>query len=186
MRLVVYTDYLYRERHGEVFGERAFVRFLGALARELGGLRLLGRLDRGPGPAHYLLDEAIDFVALPHYERLTQIGPVVRSVPGTVASMWRALDDADAVLSLGPYPHAIALALLTLLRRRRLVLGVRQDFPAYVHHRHPRRRSLQLAATALEGCWRALALATPVVAVGPDIARRYRRSPRVLDTTVSL
>ena len=27
---------------------------------------------------------------------------------------------------------------------------------------------------------------TPVVAVGPDIARRYRRSPRLLDVTVSL
>jgi glycosyltransferase involved in cell wall biosynthesis len=186
LRLVVYTDYLYRERGGQVFGERAFVRFLGALARELGGLRLLGRLDRGPGPAHYLLDDAIDFIALPHYQRLTQIGPVARSVPGTIATMWRALDDADAVLSLGPYPHAILLALMAIIRRRRLVLGVRQDFPAYVRHRHPGRRSLHLAASLLERCWRALALSVPVIAVGPDLAARYRRSPRVLDAAISL
>jgi glycosyltransferase involved in cell wall biosynthesis len=186
VRLVVYTDYLYRERDGQVFGERAFVRFLGALARELGGLRLLGRLDRGPGPAHYLLDDAIEFVALPHYERLTQVGPVLRSVPGTIAGMWRALEDTDAVLSLGPYPHAIVLALMALLRRRRLVLGVRQDFPAYVRHRHPRRRWLWLEADVLEGCWRGLARRVPVIAVGPDLAARYRSSPRVLDTAVSL
>jgi len=186
VRLVVYTDYLYRERDGAVFAERAFVRFLGALARELGGLRLLGRLDRGPGPAHYPLDDAIEFVALPHYARLTDVRRVIRSVPGTLARMWRSLDDADAAFSLGPYPHAIALALIALIRRRRLVLGVRQDFPSYVHHRHPRGRLLHYAAWALEATWRALALVTPVVAVGPDIAHRYRRSPRVLDATISL
>src|SRR5205085_1910794 len=82
-------------RGGTVFAGRAFVRFLGALARELGGLRLLGRLDHGPGQAHYPLDGAIEFIALPHYARLTQIGPVLCSVPGTVRRMWRALDDAD-------------------------------------------------------------------------------------------
>src|SRR5437764_4462501 len=127
MRLVVYTDYLYRDRGGAVFAERAFARFLGALARELGGLRLLGRLDRGPGPAHYALDDEIEFVALPHYARLTDVFEVLRSVPGTLARMWRSLDDADAVLSLGPYPHAIALPLIALLRRRRLGLGARPD-----------------------------------------------------------
>jgi glycosyltransferase involved in cell wall biosynthesis len=162
------------------------VRFLGALAHELGWLRLLGRLDRGPGPAHYALDAAIEFVPLPHYRRLSQPGPVLRSVPGTFMRMWRALDDADAVFSLGPYPHAIALALIALVRRRRLVLGVRQDFPAYIHHRHPTNRLLQLGAWALEGCWRLLALATPVIAVGSDLAARYRRAPRVLEATVSL
>jgi glycosyltransferase involved in cell wall biosynthesis len=186
VRLVVYTDYLYRERNGVVFGERAFVRFLGALAQERGGLRLLGRLDRGTGPAHYRLDDAIEFVPLPYYARLTQIGAVARSVPGTLARMWRALDDADAVWSLGPYPHAIALALMALIRRRRLVLGVRQDFPAYIRHRHPEKRHLRLAASALEAAWRTLALLSRVVAVGPDLAQRYRHSRGVLQATISL
>jgi glycosyltransferase involved in cell wall biosynthesis len=100
--------------------------------------------------------------------------------------MWRALDGADAVFSLGPYPHAIVLALIALIRRRRLILGVRQDFPAYVGHRHPSNRGLLLAAWALELCWRLLALRNPVIAVGPDLAARYRRAPAVLTTTVSL
>ena len=86
MRLVVYTDYLYRERGGAVFAERAFVRFVGALGRELGGLRLLGRLDRGPGPAHYPLDDEIEFVALPHYARLTNARQFMRSVRSLAAS----------------------------------------------------------------------------------------------------
>jgi glycosyltransferase involved in cell wall biosynthesis len=184
--LLVYTDYLYRERGGTVFAERAFVRFLGALARELDGLRLLGRLDQGPGPAHYVLDGAIEFVPLPHYAKLTQLGAVLRSVPGTVRRMWRALDDSETVFSLGPFPHAIVLAVMARLRRRRLVLGVRQDFPSYVRHRHPGRPLLWLMAWVLETCWRALALRTPVVTVGADLARHYRRSPRVLNTTISL
>jgi glycosyltransferase involved in cell wall biosynthesis len=100
--------------------------------------------------------------------------------------MWRALDGADAVFSLGPYPHAIVLALIARIRRRRLILGVRQDFPAYIRHRHPGNRALQVVAWALECCWRVLALGNPVVAVGPDLAARYRRAPAVLTATVSL
>ncbi len=186
MYFVVYTDYLYRERGGAVYGERAFVRFLDALAVELDGLRLLGRLDPGSGPAHYRLGGPIEFVPLPYYAKLTQVGAVLRSIPGTVGRMWRALDDADAVFSLGPFPHAIGLALLARVRRRRLVLGVRQDFPAYIRHRHPGAPVLLAAAWALECCWRMLALTAPVVAVGADLARRYRRSPRVLNATISL
>jgi glycosyltransferase involved in cell wall biosynthesis len=186
VRLVAYTDYLYRERDGAVFADRAFVRFIGALAYELHGLRLLGRLDHGPGPAHYALGDAIEFVALPHYARLTQAVPFARSLPGTLKRMWRALDGTDTVFSLGPHPPALALALIALLRRRRLVLGVRQDFPAYTRHRHPGRVHLQLAALGLEGIWRALALARPVIVVGPDLAWRYRRASRVLEIAVSL
>jgi glycosyltransferase involved in cell wall biosynthesis len=41
-------------------------------------------------------------------------------------------------------------------------------------------------AWVLETCWRALALRTPVVTVGADLALHYRRSPRVLNATISL
>lgn len=186
MRLVVYTDYLYRERAGTVFAERAFVRFIGALAHELGGVRLLGRLDHGPGPARYPLEQLFDFVALPHYARLTDLRTVIRSVPGTVIRMWRALEDADTVFAFGPAPHAITLAALAVLRRRRLVLGVRQDYIAYIRHRYRGRRDLGLAACVLEAIWQAFAHWCPVVAVGADLAACYRTSPRVLETTISL
>jgi glycosyltransferase involved in cell wall biosynthesis len=66
------------------------------------------------------------------------------------------------------------------------VLGVRQRLPDYVRHRHPRRRGLLAAALSLEMVFRTLAVALPVVAVGPDIARAYRRSRRLLAVPVSL
>jgi len=186
LRLLVYTDYRYRRRGGRVFGERAFVRFLGALAQQLGGLRLLGRLDHGDGAARYELDAAIEFLALPDYPALTELRALARALPATLIAMWQAVGEADVVLSLGPQPPALMLALIALARGRGLVLGVRQDFPSYVRHRHPRRPALRLAAGALEACWRALARRAPVIAVGPDLWARYRHAPRLLEATISL
>jgi glycosyltransferase involved in cell wall biosynthesis len=186
VRLLVYTDYVYRRRDGAVFGERAFVLFLAALADEVDEVTLLGRLAPDDGPARYRVPPAIRFVALPYYERLAQPLAVLGSAPRTLARAWRALGDADVVWLLGPHPHGIALAVLARVRRRRLVLGVRQDLPAYVRNRHPGRRRLHFAASALEACWRGLARRAPVVAVGTDLARRYGAAPSVLATTVSL
>jgi glycosyltransferase involved in cell wall biosynthesis len=87
---------------------------------------------------------------------------------------------------LGPHPLALAFALLAGLRRRRVVIGVRQDLPAYTRHRHPRRPALWIAAWALEGAWRLLARCVPVVAIGPDLAHRYRHARHVLASSVSL
>jgi glycosyltransferase involved in cell wall biosynthesis len=58
--------------------------------------------------------------------------------------------------------------------------------PAYVRTRHPHRPDLLAAGYALEGAWRLLARACPVVVVGPDLARRYRRASAVLPAAVSL
>ena len=185
-RVLAYTDYLYRQRDGTVFAERAFVHFLGAMARDLGGMQLLGRVDEGPGPARYPLAAEIEFVTLPHFTHLTDARAVVGSMPGAVLAMWRALEQAEIVFVLGPSPHALTLALLALARRRRVVLGVRQNYIAYVRNRHPQRLGLQVIAAALEGAWLALARVASVVAVGAELAERYRRSPRVLQTTVSL
>ena len=99
---------------------------------------------------------------------------------------WRMLDDVDTVWVLGPYPHSVALALVTILRRRKLVLGVRQDMPAYVRSRRPDRRWMHLSADVLEAIWRLLARRHAVVVVGPELARKYRRSRRLLAMIVSL
>jgi glycosyltransferase involved in cell wall biosynthesis len=45
---------------------------------------------------------------------------------------------------------------------------------------------LRLVALVLEGAFRALARRHPTIAVGPDLAHRYRHSPAVLDLAVSL
>jgi glycosyltransferase involved in cell wall biosynthesis len=186
VRLLAFTDYVYRQRDGVVYGERAFALFLGALSDHVEELTIVGRLDPDTGPCHYALPGSIRFVAVPHYANLTRPLDVCRSLVGSVRGFSRALARTDRVWLLGPYPHAIAFALITLMHRKRLVLGVRQDFPEYVRNRRPTRRWMHVAADLLEAGWRLLALRAPVVVVGPELGRHYRRAPDLLDIAVSL
>jgi glycosyltransferase involved in cell wall biosynthesis len=186
MRLAVYTDYAYKQDAQGVSGERAFVRFMTALCPLVDRLVLVGRLDVIPGRSHYPLGEGVEFVGLPYYQSLTRPLEVVSSLAGSMRRFWRLLDEIDTVWLLGPYAHAIGFTLLALVRGRRVVLGVRQDLPRYVRSRHPDSRWMHLAADVLEGIFRALARRLPVVVVGPDLARRYARSPQLLELTVSL
>jgi glycosyltransferase involved in cell wall biosynthesis len=186
VRLVVYVDSVYREADGVVYGEIAFTTFVSALARDGITVTQVGRLDHGPGPAHYPLGADSGFVGLPYYETLTRPAGVLASLWQSLRLFWRALDGADAALLFGPSLHAVLFAVLTLLRRRRLVLGVRQDFPVYVRSRRPSRRWMHAVADALELLWRALARLAPVVVVGEELRTHYRRSRRVLAIAVSL
>ncbi len=185
MRLVVFTDYVYRELDGAVHGERAFALFLGALSERC-EVTIVGRLDPEPGPAYYPLPASVRFIALPHYRALTQPLSVASSLIRSLARFWHAMDEADAAWLLGPYPHAVAFALLTRIRGRPLVLGVRQDFPRYVRSRRPGRRWMHVAADALELAWRGLARRSPVVAVGEELTRNYAHAPATLTIAVSL
>ncbi len=186
MRLAVYTDYQYRADGERRYGQRAFVVFLEALRPHVERLVLVGRLDPRPGRSHYPLGEDTELVGLPHYESLSSPLSVMRSMLVSLAVFWRLLDTVDAVWVLGPYPHSVALALVTIVRRRRLILGVRQDMPAYVRSRRPDRRWMHLSADVLEAIWRLLARRHAVVVVGPELARKYRRARRLLTITVSL
>jgi glycosyltransferase involved in cell wall biosynthesis len=186
VRLAVYTDYEYRSDGVRRYGQRAFVVFLEMLRGEVDRLVLVGRLNPQPGNSHYPLHEDTELVGLPHYESLTKPLSVARSVVLSIVLFWRMLDDVDVVWVLGPYPHAIALAFLTIVRRRRLVLGVRQDMPAYVRIRRPDQRWMHVSADAMEAVWKLLARRYPVVVVGPELEQQYRRACRTLATTVSL
>lgn len=178
---------MYRRRDGVLYGERAFSVFLGALAPQVQKLTLVGRLDpEGDEACRYPLPATVNFVAIPHYASLTAPAQVASSLARSLWRFWRALDDADRVWLLGPYPHALAFAILTRLRRRQLILGVRQDFPAYVRSRRPTRRWMHRSADLLEGSWRWLARSCPVVVVGAQLAEHYAHAPAVLDITVSL
>jgi glycosyltransferase involved in cell wall biosynthesis len=185
VRVLVFTDYVYREVDGVVHGERAFAVFLAALSQHC-DVVIVGRLDPDPGPAYYALPASVRFVALPHYEALTRPLSVARSLAHSLARFWQALDCVDAAWILGPYPHSVGFALLTRLRRRPLVLGVRQDFPSYVRRRRPGRRWMHYSADVLELAWRLLSYRTPVVAVGAELARTYKHAPAVLQIMVSL
>jgi glycosyltransferase involved in cell wall biosynthesis len=188
LRLAVYTDYEYCSDGVRRYGQRAFVVFLEALRPHVERLVLVGRFDPRPGRSHYPLHEETELVGLPHYESLGHPWAVVRSLIVSVARFWRLLDEVDTVWVLGPYPHSVLLALLTSLRGRRLVLGVRQDMPLYVRSRRPDRRWMHWSADVLEAIWRLLARRHAVVVVGPELERKYREghARSVLATTVSL
>jgi glycosyltransferase involved in cell wall biosynthesis len=149
-------------------------------------LVLVGRLDPRPGRWHYRIPEGVEFAPLPHYPALSQPLVAARGMAGSLRRFWRALDEVDAVWLLGPHPLALAFAALAAARRRRVVLGVRQHLPAYARKRHPGKRGILAAALVLEAAFRVLSRLVPVVAVGPDLARRYGRGARVLATSVSL
>lgn len=185
MRLAVYTDYSYRTQDGRVYGERAFVLFLTALAAHVDELTVVGRLDPRPGTSHYPLPETTRFVGLPYYETLTRPHQVLGSILGSVTSFWRVLDEVDAVWLMGPYIHSIAFAPLAVLRGRRTTLGVRQDLPALTRARSGR-RWLHVAADVLEATWKLYARRLPVVAVGRELATKYRHARSVLPMVVSL
>ncbi|MGH2986340.1 MAG: glycosyltransferase [Solirubrobacterales bacterium] len=186
MRLAVFTDYVYHQRRGELYAERAFALFLARLGDHLDRLTLIGRLGPEPARAPYLLPPEVSFVPLPYYPSLAQPLKAIRALRGALTRFWGALDDVDGVWLLGPHPLAIPFVAIAVLRRKPVTLGVRQDFPSYLRSRHPDRPILRLIGYLLEAAYRGLARRFAVVVVGPDLARRYRRARRLLEINVSL
>jgi glycosyltransferase involved in cell wall biosynthesis len=186
LRLAVYTDYTYRRAGGVVSADRAFALFVCELSDWFDRLVLVGRLHPGEGRFPYQVPPGVDFAALPHYASLARPLGAIREMRRSLRRFSRVLDDVDGVWLLGPHPMSLAFAVLAALRRRRVVLGVRQDLPNYARSRHPGRRRFYFGALLLEYAYRALARRFPVVVVGPDLARRYRHAGRVLPITVSL
>lgn len=185
VRLLAFTDCVYRQEGREIYTDRAFVSFLARVGQRFDQLTIVGRLDGAQGAWHYRLDPAIRFVPLPSYADLTHPAAVGRSLLRSLRRFWGALDDADCVWLLGPAPHAVAFALLARIRNRRLTLGVRQDWSAYVRGRRTQRWT-HIAGDLLESCWRALSRGSPTVVVGPDLAANYRGAASLLEIAVSL
>lgn len=186
MRIAVYTDDEFSDYDGGIYARRAFTLFVDRLSERVEEMVVLGRLRQGGEIARYRLADEIRFVGLPYYESL---GSPVRAGQGFVHSMrrfWRILDGVDGCWLLGPHPFSVAFALLAFVRRRRIVLGVRQDLPEYARTRHPGKIAVTAIAWALEGAYRLLALRFPTVVVGPALAHNYRHSARLLEIAVSL
>ncbi len=186
MRLLVYGDYAYHVAEGELRAEVSFALFATRLAGHFERLVLVGRLSPTPELTPYRCGHEAEFVALPYYESLAKPLAVARATGLSLSRYWRALRDVDVVWLLGPHPLAVAFALLAALRRRRVVLGVRQDLPAYVRSRRRGRRLLVGAASVLEATYRLLAGWFGVIVVGPELARRYEGAREMLEITVSL
>jgi glycosyltransferase involved in cell wall biosynthesis len=76
--------------------------------------------------------------------------------------------------------------LLAKIRRRQVVLGVRQDYVAYVRNRHPERAMLRVLAFGLETVFRLLARRCSVIVVGPKLAEHYRHALRLCSISITL
>ena len=185
MRLAVYTDYAYHRVGGQVYAERAFAIFLADLATRIDRMVVIGRLSPSSASARYPLGD-VDFVPLPFYPSLAEPRRAMGAMARSLGHLWRGLDDVDAVWVLGPHLMALPLSLFAVLRRRRLVIGVRQEYPEYVRNRHPGRRSWHLIARMLEASFQALGRTCRAIVVGPRLAHLYRRSRRLLEVAVSL
>jgi glycosyltransferase involved in cell wall biosynthesis len=186
VRLGVYCDFSYRAVDGAVSAEFPFSLFVEGLGPHCERLVVIGRLDPVPGRFPFRLGNA-QLVALPHYGSGADFAGVLRSLPGAVRAYWRALSDLEVVWLLGPNPpHVLLFALLGVLRRRRVVLGVRQNLPELIRHRRPGHPAILASAFALEWAFRLLARRLPVIVVGSEIAARYRHAPALLSIYVSL
>jgi glycosyltransferase involved in cell wall biosynthesis len=189
VKLAIYQELVYRRDERGYSTDRAFILFALALREHFERLILVGRVDPVPGRAAYSIPPDVEVAELPHYKTLRDLTGLTRVLPRTLRALWRSLDGADTLWSLGPHPMSIPIALFGKARRRRVVLGVRQDFPRYVRHRLPNRRwrPALFLATVLEKSFRLLGRRMPVVTVGRDLFDSYaRKGVSVLELTVSL
>lgn len=188
--LSVYLETPYERDAQGLSSDNPFLRFVLALEPATGRLTLIGRVSPAPGRSPYAIPAQVGLTPLPYYPSMQNALAVLRSAPAACATIWRALASADVVWSIGPHPMSIPVAVIGVVRRKRVVLGVRQHFPDYVRHRsRPATRWLSVtAAWTLEAVFRLLARRLPTVVVGPDLARRYRarRAPRCIATTTLL
>lgn len=185
-RLAVYLDYLHRREGGRVYAPRAFALFVAGLRREFDAVVVAGRVDPEPGRSHYPVPPDLGFVEMPHYASAADPRELVRVMHGALRRWNAVLTETDVVWVLGPQGLALPLVLLALLRRKRVVLGVRQDLPAYARSRHPQRRAVHAAADLLDAAFRGLSRIVPAIVVGPALAARYSHGREVLPVTISL
>jgi glycosyltransferase involved in cell wall biosynthesis len=185
LRVAVYADNWYRQNPDGVYADRSLVVFIAGVAAAAEHTVLLGQLDPDLPRAHYRVPDELNFVGLPPYPTLLTVRAPLAMLR-SLRRFWRVLRDVDVVWLLGPHPLCLAFAAIATVRRRRVALGVRQDFPAYVRSRHPGRRIVHLAGDVLEFSYRRLARRWPTVVVGPELARHYSRARRLLSISVSL
>jgi glycosyltransferase involved in cell wall biosynthesis len=185
LRVAVYADNWYRPTPDGVYADRSLVLFIAGVAAAAEHTILLGQLDPELPRAHYRVPDHVEFVGLPPYPSMLSLGAPLAMLR-SLRTFWRLMRQVDVVWLLGPHPLCLAFAALAALRRKRITLGVRQDFPTYVRTRHPGRRLVHLAGDLLEGSYRLLARRAPTVVVGPDLASNFSRARHLLPISVSL
>jgi glycosyltransferase involved in cell wall biosynthesis len=190
VRLGLYIDAQYRRAGGRVltnYETAPFLQFGCEVGAHFDELVLFGR--EGGEDVDHPLPEGVALAPLPFYPSLAHLGAVVAAMVRLPFALWRGLDRVDMVWCFGPHPFSLLLALLALVRRKRVALGVRQDTMTYFRTRLRGRagRPLLVPLRLLDLAWRALARRVPVTVVGQDIERRYGGPrPGVLNMQISL
>ncbi len=187
--LAVYTDAVFTSIDDDYYAAETIVVFSADLRNRFSSLTLVGRQSTPGAQTHsakYMLRSDIDVVGLPSYSNLKEPLGVAKAAGASVRRFWKVLDHVDAVWLHGPHPLAILFSLVAIVRRRHLVLGVRQNLPAHQRARHPGCHAIYGAAVTLEALWRIIAWRRPTVAVGPDLAQKYRHARPVVDAVISL
>jgi len=178
-RLGLWIDTVYREQGGRVLTDEncyQFLRFACSVGERFDELVLFGREAPEGVPTRFELPGEDNRLApLPYYSSLRDVSGVLRALPRLAGAAWRGLGRVDVMWVIGPYPFSGIFVLLGLLRRKRVVLGVRQDTMQYYRQRLPHRALLPLLGPLwlLEASFRLMARALPITAVGDAIARRY-------------
>lgn len=192
-RLGVYVDAPFRAgpdgrlyTNSEAFPFLSFVAEVGA---GFSHLYLLGRAASSDAGADYGLPQGPTLLALPYYESLRRLRSVAVSAVGTIRAMWQSLSQVDVVWVFGPHPPSLLLALLALARRRRVILGIRQDTMRYFRARLPGKAwaPLLMPLWLVDRAFHLLARTVPTIVVGPELERTYGGPrPGLVSATISL
>ena len=186
LRLAVYTDHLFWRDGDAFFSDRVFSLFAARIAKLAERFIFIARVDPVAGRSHYRMPDGIEVRPMPWVGSLSRPLDVLTMMVRSLRRFWRVLDEVDTVWLVGSYFVSLVFAVLASMRGKRVVLGIRQDLPNYARGRHPNRRWIHFAADALDAMYRGLARVFPVVVVGPDLARNYRRATRLLEISVSM
>ncbi len=148
---------------------------------------IVGRLEPSAKEGRYRLGNSAEFAALPFYASLNHPWTAAVAMGRSINRFWKVLSGVDRVWLLGPHPLSLVFAVLAIVRRRKVILGVRQDLPQYIGYRYPGSRLRAFVASTLEVAYRTLArLCNGVIVVGPALSSGYRHSKRLLEIAVSL
>ena len=195
MRLGIYQDgpfQLVETENGRRLApdpvDAPFLRFVAEVATRFDSLAVFARVVGSDGAdPKLLLPAGTEVVRLPDYGSLRRIGSVLRSGFGTAIAFWRGVKHVDVVWAFGPHPFQLLLVVVASLRGKHVVVGVRQDTPAYFRARLPssRWKPVLVGIDAMDALHRLIASRVPATVVGEANARRYRRG-RVLAIAPSL
>jgi glycosyltransferase involved in cell wall biosynthesis len=195
VRLGVYIDAQYREDAGRVltnFETLPFLSFGTEVAKDFDALVLFGRAAPEDEAEQRDIAHEVpgaELAPLPFYPSLADLGAVAAAFARLPGALWRGLGRVDVVWCFGPHPFSLLLALLGLARRKRVVLGVRQDTMRYFRARLRGRAGRPLLGPlwVLDALWRALGRRVPVTVVGEELERAYGGPrPGVLPMQISL